>query len=570
MTTHRIIISAFLLLAAQTLWAQRLLELDISVTLKEDGTARITEQRTMDVTDKGTECYIAIGNLGSMELSDFSVSEQGHSFRLTSLWSVDASREAKTDRYGLVTKPDGYELCWGLGAPGHHVYNVSYRLSGLVQRYSDADGFVYMFVNPGIRPKPEHVRLTFYGPSVPLTKDNCKAWAFGFHGDVAFTDSGTVVISSTEGLGDVDRVIVMMQFPKGFLTPAIAGEGSFSDRKAEAMEGSSYQEDDGLDPLERFSARVGRRLGVDSDTADILLFGILGLIIALFVKFRNVFTYLFTLKPLRRSIRRRRLIGNRESLPWNRQLPYGGGLVRSNQVLNALSSKLSPNFRGVVSAIILRLIYKKALVIDAQSHKLRIGEFVNGSSPKEDISAERDIYNILKKAAGDNKRLDEGELKAWTEKHRNADIASLQQLRQEAGGREMSKDEVRQLFGLKKFLEDFTLVGERGAMEVQLWNEYLVFATLFGIAEQVLRDFRIICPEYFELSDVSQVVSENVSVLDAYDVLLSSFYLSSFIEYSRSSSALSAMAERFNGGGGLSSLGGGCGFSGGGSGGGVR
>ena len=45
--------------------AQRLNDLDISVVLSDNGDARITEVRQMEITSKGTECYIPIGNLKS-------------------------------------------------------------------------------------------------------------------------------------------------------------------------------------------------------------------------------------------------------------------------------------------------------------------------------------------------------------------------------------------------------------------------------------------------------------------------------------------------------------------------
>ena len=46
----------------------------------------------------------------------------------------------------------------------------------------------------------------------------------------------------------------------------------------------------------------------------------------------------------------------------------------------------------------------------------------------------------------------------------------------------------------KNFLEDFTLSKERGATEVGLWKDYLVFAQLFGIADKVAQQFQRLYP----------------------------------------------------------------------------
>lgn len=562
MAFKRIILAIVLSVAAQCVWAHRLTNLDIKVDMQADGTAVITEQRTMDVTDEGTECYIPISNLGKMQISDFVVSEGELAYSQIGAWDTDASRAEKANKCGIVTTDDGYELCWGLGDSGEHVYTVTYKLSGLVQRYSDADGFVHMFVNPGMKPAPENLRLTFSSSAGPFNKKNSKAWAFGFEGNVRFYD-GKVMVTSSDALDDGKRVIVMMQFDKSLFDPAIEGEGTFAERKEKAMEGSDYEEK--LDPLQRFTASVGKLIGVDRDTAGLILMAVLGVLAFLMYRFWHWFVYIFTLKPLRRKMRLKKFIGSRESLDWNRNLPYDDSLVKSNQVLNAFSTKAKPDFGGVVGAIILRLIYKKSITIDPLTKKLCIGEYTPEGSPEADMPAEIDIYNILKEAAGENSLLDEGELKSWVEQHKESGIASLEMMRRTADSTELDKEEVSKLYGLKKFLEDFTLINERGAVEVQLWNEYLVFATLFGIADQVMADFKRICPEYFKLSAVGQVVVENVATISTFHVLLSSYYYSSFMAFRRRTSML-----RNSGLGGASSLLGGGGFSGGGSGGGTR
>ena len=51
-------------------------------------------------------------------------------------------------------------------------------------------------------------------------------------------------------------------------------------------------------------------------------------------------------------------------------------------------------------------------------------------------------------------------------------------------------EQTQRLQGLKKFLEDMTLMDEKKAIEVHLWNEYLIFAELFGNADKVAKQFR--------------------------------------------------------------------------------
>ncbi len=46
------------------------------------------------------------------------------------------------------------------------------------------------------------------------------------------------------------------------------------------------------------------------------------------------------------------------------------------------------------------------------------------------------------------------------------------------------------LLGLKKYLSEYSLLKERYPIEIALWDRYMVFACLFGIAEKVAKEFK--------------------------------------------------------------------------------
>lgn len=52
--------------------------------------------------------------------------------------------------------------------------------------------------------------------------------------------------------------------------------------------------------------------------------------------------------------------------------------------------------------------------------------------------------------------------------------------------------------GLKKYMEDYSMIEDREVPELVIWEKYLVFATAFGIADKVLKQLKI---QYPELSD---------------------------------------------------------------------
>ena len=121
--------------------------------------------------------------------------------------------------------------------------------------------------------------------------------------------------------------------------------------------------------------------------------------------------------------------------------------------------------------------------------------------------------------------------------------------------------ESQKLYGLKLFLTEFSNIKQREAIEVNLWDEYLMYAYIFGIADEVVKQFKNLYPE---------VVVEMQNMNMDFDT----FIFINDISRSSVSSARSAKSEAeakassySSGGGGFSSGGGGGGSFGGGGGG---
>ena len=115
----------------------------------------------------------------------------------------------------------------------------------------------------------------------------------------------------------------------------------------------------------------------------------------------------------------------------------------------------------------------------------------------------------------------------------------------------------------KNFLNDFTLSKERGAVEVGLWKDYLVFAQLYGIADKVAEQFQKLYPKEFQ--ELSQSVGVDPTVMQR------TIHMNNMTTTSAMNRATSKyQAGSIKGTGGHTSFGGGGGFSGGGFGGGSR
>ena len=530
-----------MLLASATIVSARpyLNDLNIKVVLSKNGDARITEVRQMDIDSEGTECYIVIGNLNGSRLSDLEVSDEtGRTFEYVGSWDIDRSRSWKEGKCGIVSKHDGYELCWGLGESGSRTYTTSYTVSNLVKGYADADGFNYMFVAQGINPYPDHVKLTIEAAdTTSLTAENTGIWGFRYRGDINFV-GGKVVAESSEPFYSESAMIVMCRFNKGLFSPEMVSDGSFEDVKNRAFEGSDY-------PVE------------DEDFWPVVVLAILVILGGLFF----LGLYLFYIWWQRRKVFK--------NLLWYRDIPLQGNLQRTNDMLNAYKYTTA-DYNNLLSACILKLINMGAITIEQRLNKKGKTEqnFVIKPLPNEDRQPKllKMVYHIFQQAAGQDTILEPRELRSWMKSSYNQSYTDsfIQTLHTKTSIYQYKNqlDEVRQVFGLKKFLKEFSLLDERHVNEVSLWKDYMIYATLFGIADQVIKDMKKINPEYFNMDQVAAQMADDMTLPMIYSTMHSST--------TRAAMSKAEREARASGGGGSSSWSGGGGFSGGGFGGGVR
>ena len=534
--------------------AQSIRDLDIRAVLQPDGSARVTQVWDVSVV-RGTEWYIPIDNLGKMSVTDLSVSENGQPFVSEgNRWDVDRSLEEKTGRCGIVEKRNGVELCWGQGSYGPHVWTAEFTVHGLVQAFSDADGFNFMFVNPSLVAPPQHVKITLVngtgGPE--WTYDNTRVWGFGSYGDINVED-GAIVYESLEPYSDGSSAIILTRFEKGLFQPEVARDMSFDELREKAMKGSSYGENDKEETFFKWLMA--------------LLFG--G---ALFASLRAAVLQALGYKY------KKSMYGKTKITEWFREAPMGGNLFASSYVLDNGWRFAGPaSSKNLIGALFLRWILdgKVKVVPDPDKPKRVNLAFTPGLEFEDDV--EGALYRMALEASGGNLLLESGEFEKWSERHYKQFLAWPD--RAKARGRSYlheknylqhtsttnkdGQEQACRVVEFKNFLNDFTLSKERGAVEVGLWKDYLVFAQLYGIADKVAEQFQKLYPKEFQ--ELSQAVGVNPNDM------MRTIRLNNMTTTSAMNRAVSKyQAGSIKGTGGHTSFGGGGGFSGGGFGGGSR
>ena len=548
-----LIVLAFLA-GTLAVYAQSLRDMDIRVVLQKDGSARITQVWDATVVD-GTEMYIPISNLGEMTVEDLAVSENGQAYVYEGRrWDTDRTLEEKAGRCGIIDQRNGVELCWGKTSYGSHVWTVEYTVTGLVQSFTDADGFNFMFVNPGFDAPAEHVKVSIINATgSPLwTYDNTRVWGFGSYGDINVTD-GRIVYESLEPFSRSSSVIVLARFEKGIFEPTVIRDMSFDKLKEKAMEGSSYGE---------------------NEREKTILKWILGLLVGggLLATLRAVVLQALGYKY------RKAMYGKTKITDWWRDAPMDGDLFASSYVMDhGWRFTGSASSKNLIGAFFLRWILNGDVkVLQDPDKPKRVNLAFNPGTTFEN-ETENALYQMALEASGGNMLLETGEFERWSEKHYKQMVAWPERAKAAGRGYLTRKGwlkgagttlgdgtvEACHVVEFKNFLNDFTLSKERGATEVGLWKEYLVFAQLFGMADKVAEQFQKLYPKEF------QEVAENVGVDP--NVMMRTIRLNNNMTTSAMNRAVSKYtAGSVSGTGGHTSFGGGGGFSGGGFGGGGR
>lgn len=104
-------------------------------------------------------------------------------------------------------------------------------------------------------------------------------------------------------------------------------------------------------------------------------------------------------------------------------------------------------------------------------------------------------------------------------------------------------DENAKWKGLKKYMEDFSMLDKREIPEIVIWEKFLVYATVLGIADKVLKQLKIVYPNITEQMNVNSY---------GYIYLMMNTNFSNSFSHAITNSMSSAYSSASGGGGGFS------------------
>ena len=554
----------FILFTVNVNAKNKIYSIDTEVYIDENANAQITETWHVKGQD-GTEWYKPLRDLGNSILSNFTVSMDGNPLTKKN-WDVSESLKQKSGYYGINYSGVDTELCFGKGDFKEHTFVVKYNLSNYVFNTDDAQVLYWTYFS--IFQNVDFQKMSVTISSYYEFPDTLDVWGYGYKG-YAYVKDGKIYLLTEEN-SDMNGkyVVALVKFPPNtFITDnTYPGYDTFDSILNKSKEGSfEYNYD--ID---------------DNQKTDIfkIVFGLIRYIIALvflggFGKvIKDAFENSYGYKD-NKTIDTKN-VPNFRDIPCNKDIYYANALI----YLNNFNYKEA----NILGAIILKWVKEeKVKFIKKESKILKREQGCIDLTLKPTFTDpnEQKLFDIMYTASKDG-ILEPNEFEKWAKNHyskffeifrsfKDAKVAGLKSeghiytrtSKEECKKKNVMDDEIyeqsKRLYGLKKFLVEFSSIDTKETIEVHIWDEYLMFAYLFGIADKVAKQIKNLYPDVIEQSNLdydSIIIINNISTSTV-----------------RAASAARSAAQSYSsGGGGFSSGGGGGGSFGGGgfSGGGSR
>ena len=516
--------------------ANSIKRIEMDVYIDKSGNAIIKEVWKANL-NQGTEGYRPYTNMGNSIISNFKVTDDSNiNYESLSYWNVNGSFDSKAYKSGIHNIADGIELCWGISKYGDRTYTLSYNISNFVTQYTDTQGIYFNFLDLGQR--VENAKIIIHS-DIPFSLDNSRIWAFGNDGSITMLD-GQIILSSEGVLSSSQYMVGLVRFEENIFSNLETSNLSFDNVYEQAMSGvkdSELDNDYDYSSLQLFSWMLKYMFFY----AMIILCNPLVLMIFVYrsIKKHRGTQWLWGSSLMSGSLdfgEYGKIMPSEGNIPYFREIPCNKDLERAYWVaFNYNVCSMSTLKEGIIGAILLKWLKNNLITVT----KTKKGLFnIKDNNYAIDLSKlltvdneiEQGLFDMLKQAAGHNEILEAKEFEKWCNKqYMEVDnwFTSFARKEQkelekqgliadeekEVAGRfgktnvitvkkvsSILREDAISLIGLKKFLLDFSKISEREHIEVHIWEEYLIFAQMMGIADKVSEQFSKLYPNFGEIS----------------------------------------------------------------------
>lgn len=551
-----------MLLITKSVQANSISSINMDIYVDNNGTATVTETWVCSV-NQGTESYHPYYNLGNSKIINLTVSDETKMYTTLSSWDTEGTLNSKAYKCGINKISNGIEICWGISSYGTHTYKVKYNITNFVSQLNDSQMAYWTLIPYDFSTSIGNVEIKIYTDS--YLQDTIDVWGYGKYGALCYVSDGAIYMNSDGRLGSNEYITILAKFPNETFNATNKLNKDFDYYYKMSQEGSK-----------KYNKRKTSIIAIILPMLEVVFPFIIFIVVTILGSIgTHKRKYGIKYGPYGKTIPR--------DIGYYRDIPCSGDIFKAYYI--AYQYKLVKKETDILGAIILKWL-KQGIIKTENKEGGKIFKKENtviilGEKDIElDNYLELQIYEMMYEASEDG-ILENKEFEIWCKRSYQKILGWFDKIqkterdnlateglltKQEASPAFLTKyiatqelkEEAMRLAGLRKYLLDYTLIKDREAIEVELFENYLIFAQIFGIADKVSKQFKELYPDLIEQTN-----------FNSYDNLVYINYCTTRGISSANSAQTAARAAASgysSGGGGFSSGGGGGGSFGGGGG----
>ena len=559
--------------------ANSISSINMDIHIDKNGNATVIEKWDANVTE-GVEGYHPYYNLGEAKITNFVVNMDGYLFENIN-WNFNDSFSEKAYKSGIYYNASNneYDLCFGISNYGRHTYILKYIIEGFVVSLNDADMIYWNLFPKEFKISPNSVNIVI--ESDINFDTNLPVWGYGKYGAPTYVRDNKIIMSSNnKKVLENEYLTLLVKFSRNSFNTNVNINQNFDYYLNMANKQSKVY---------KYSQYYKYLIGIP----------VVGMIILLIITlFKSKSSYrVISYKLANLDFEKNGKIKNNEVIPY-RDIPFNGDIFKSFFLIHFYDS--SNNDKNILSAFLLRWINKGYIKLEKIDDKIESIIFSDFNVSNNEF--EKRLYSFFKIASMSNGKsnneykLEVLEFEKWCRENGHlisdwfCDVLEFEMdklisekkiiIERVPNGESYGlkyniesslKNDALIVLGLKRFLEEFTIINERQPIEVKLFNDYLIYASMFGIADKVATKFREFYPEFVANTNFDFDNFNFVSNIVSNDISFSANYSKNSGQFDSMVRDASNYGSFDAGGGGFSSGGGGGGsFGSGGGGGGFR
>ena len=481
----------------------RLRNLDYDVTLNSDGSANVVETWRISIEDTNTLFKtFEIDSSKYKEITDVKVQEVKSSgnvdFRKINQYKYHVDKNCY---YALVYKGK-FEIAWGVHAEDvTRTYKISYKIIDAVKNYNDCSEFYWQFVSTDSEIPANKVTGTIKLPNIVENLEDLRVWAHGpLNGNVK-KDSNDTVSFEVEGLEEntmLEARIVTPRLVFGInnntsneykVQSILEQEQEWADkanrrREEIRLRQENYRDIEGNEtPAEAAFIYYFKNTGIQYNMSKVISATMLDLCMKKHIEFEIV--------PNKK---------NQIKVILKKDFPEG--LARDERLIYELLQKVASKETNSFT------------MKDFEKYASRHSSSVLGTFSKIEK-----IAKDLQEENGNYSKESVAKSNSWSTKGVGyvflailsvismwlliipAIVAAVYSFKIASRYNTLTQKGVNrkeELQGLKKYMEEFSMIDDKTVPELVLWEKYLVYATVFGIADKVLKQLKVVYPQITE------------------------------------------------------------------------